>query len=90
MLASALVSGVNNFNEAFKSRINSIIAFGKKITTNVFDSIEKIGSTEIKFDMEGIKNKLFPNREYSVKNLSNKPVDELRTMWSDLSSAQAV
>ncbi len=92
LFASAVVSGINNFNEAFKSRMNSIVSFGKKVTSNVFDTIEKIGNTEIKFDMEGIKNKLFPDREYSVKNLSNKPVDELKTMWSGLrqESTQAV
>ena len=85
VFASAVVSGINNFNEAFKSRFNSIIAFGKKITSTVADSLERIGSKEIKFDMEGIKNRIFPDREYSVKNLTNKPVDELRTMWKSLS-----
>lgn len=88
VFASAVVSGINNFNEAFKSRMNSIVSFGKKVTTNVFDTIEKIGNTEIKFDMEGIKNRLFPDREYSVKNLTNKPVDELKTMWSGLRNPQ--
>ncbi|MCD7779438.1 MAG: hypothetical protein LUH05_02050 [Candidatus Gastranaerophilales bacterium] len=87
MFASAVVSGINNFNESFKSRMNSIVSFGKKVTTDVFDKIEKIGSTEITFDMEGIKNKLFPDREYSVKNLTNKSVDELHTMWTDLTPA---
>ena len=84
LFASAVVSGINNFNEAFKSRMNSIVSFGKKVTANVFDTIEKIGNTEIKLDMDGIKNKLFPDREYNVKNLTNKPVDELKTMWSGL------
>ena len=80
LFASAVVRGINNFNEAFKSRMNSIVNFGKKVT----DTIEKIGNTEIKFDIEGIKNRLFPEREYNVKNLTNKPVDELKTMWSEL------
>ncbi len=89
LFGSAVVSGINNFNEAFKSRMNSIVSFGKKVTTNVFDTIEKIGNTEIKLDMEGIKNKLFPDRKYSVKNLTNRPVDELKTMWADLNQEQA-
>lgn len=89
VFASAVVSGINNFNEAFKSRINSIVAFGKKITSNVFDSIEKIGSTEIKFDLEGIKNRFWGEREYNVKNLTKKPVDEIRTMWSKLTPETA-
>lgn len=87
IFASAVVSGINNFNEAFKSRMNSIGSSFKKITTNVFDKIEKIANTEIKFDMTGIKNRLFPDREYSVKNLATKSVDELKTMWKSLTPA---
>lgn len=89
LFASAIVSGINNFNDSFKSRINAIVSFGKKAVTNVFDTIERIGNTEITFDMTGIKNKLFPDREYSVKNLTNKSVDELKTMWTNL-TPQAV
>jgi len=89
LFASAVVSGINNFNESFKSRINSVISFGKKITTDVCDTLEKIGNTEITFDIEGMKNKLFPDRQYSVKNLSNKPVDELKTMWQELAQKEA-
>ena len=88
LFASAVVSGINNFNESFKSRMNSVVSFGKKITTNVFDTLEKIGNTEITFDMTGIKNKLFPDRQYSVKNLSTKPVTELKAMWDDLSDTE--
>lgn len=89
MFASAVVSGINNFNEAFKSRMNAIVSFGKKVTENVFDTMEKIGNTEIKIDMDGIKNKLFPDRQYSIKQLSNKSVDELRGMWEDLTPEEA-
>ncbi len=84
LFASAVVSGINNFNESFKSRMNAIVSFGKKVTSNVFDQIERIGNTEITFNMEGIKNRLFPDREYSVKNLTNRSVDDLKSMWSDL------
>ncbi len=89
LFASAVVSGINNFNEAFKSRMNSIVSFGKKITSNVFESIERIGNTEITFDMEGIKNRLFPDRQFSVKQLTNKSVEELKNLWCDL-TPQAV
>jgi len=88
LFASAVVSGINNFNESFKSRINSVISFGKKVTTDVCDTIERIGNTEISFDIEGIKNKLFPDRQYSVKSLSNKPVNELKTMWQELTPSE--
>ena len=90
LFASAVVSGINNFNEAFKSRMNSVVSFGKKITTNVFDTIERIGNTEITFNMEGLKNRLFPDRQYSVKNLANRSVDELRGLWTELSPTEAV
>ena len=85
LFASAVVSGINNFNESFKSRMNAIVSFGKKVTTDVFDTIERIGNTEITFDMTGLKNRLFPDRQYSVKNLGNKSVDELKEMWTSLS-----
>lgn len=84
LFASAVVSGINSFNDAFKSRMNAVVSFGKKITTDVFDTIERIGNTEITFDMSGIANRLFPDRQYSVKNLSNKSVDELKSLWQGL------
>ena len=89
LFASAVVSGINNFNESFQSRMNSIVSFGKKVTTNVFDTIERIGNTEVSFDMNAIKNRLFPDRQYSVKNLANKPTEELRDMWTSLSAVEA-
>ncbi len=88
LYASAIVSGINNFNEAFKSRMNSVVSFGKKITHNVFDTLERIGSTEITIDMNGIKNKIFPDRQYSVKQLSNKSVCELKSLWQDLDAIE--
>lgn len=84
LFASAVVSGINSFNDAFKSRMNAVVSFGKKITTDVFDTIERIGNTEITFDMSSIANRLFPDRQYSVKNLSNKSVDELKSLWQGL------
>ena len=69
--------------------MNSVVSFGKKITTDVFDTIERIGNTEITFDMEAMKNRLFPDRQYSVKNLANKPTEELRGMWESLSAVEA-
>lgn len=89
LFASAVVSGINNFNESFKARMNSVVSFGKKITSNVFDTIERIGNTEISFDMTGIKNRLFPDRQYSVKNLTNKPTEDLKSMWQSLAATQA-
>ena len=64
--------------------MNAVVSFGKKITTNVFDALEKFGNKEISLDMSGIANRLFPDRQYSVKNLSNKSVDELKSLWQGL------
>lgn len=89
LFASAVVSGINNFNESFKARMNSMVSFGKKITTNVFDTIERIGNTEITFDLNGIKNRLFPDRQYSVKQLTNQSTGDLRAMWESLSAIEA-
>ena len=89
LFASAVVSGINNFNESFKARMNSMVSFGKKITTNVFDTIERIGNTEITFDMNAIKNRLFPDRQYSVKHLTNQSTCDLRAMWESLSAIEA-
>lgn len=87
VFASAVVGGINSFNDAFKSRMNSIISFGKKMTSDVFNTLERIGNTEITFDMSGIANRLFPDRQYSVKNLSAKPVSELKELWQGLQTA---
>ena len=89
VFASAVVSGINNFNTAFKSRINSVISFGKKTTTDMLNTIERIGNTEVTINMEGIKNRLFPDRQYSVKNLSNRPVNELKDLWQSLTPQEA-
>ena len=89
LFASAVVSGINNFNESFKARMNSMVSFGKKITTNVFDTIERIGNTEISFDFNEIKNRLFPDRQYSVKHLTNQSTSDLRAMWESLSAIEA-
>ncbi len=90
LFASAVVSGINNFNEAFKSRMNSIVSFGKKVTSDALETIERIGNTEIHLNMDSIKNRLFPNRQYSVKNLSNRSVDELKIMWNDLTGMNEI
>lgn len=84
LFASALVSGINNFNASFKSRVNSIISFGKKITNDAVESIKKLGNTEIVVDVDSFRetlaNKIFPDRQYSVSNLTKKPVSELGSM----------
>ena len=89
LFASAVVSGINSFNESFKSRMNAIVSFGKKVASDTLETLERIGNTEVKINMEGIKDKIFPDRKYEVKNLSKMPVEELKNMWQDLTEDEA-
>lgn len=89
LFASALVSGINNFNESFKSRMNAIVSFGKKVAKDSIETLERIGNTEVKIDIDGIKDKIFPDRKYEVKNLSKIPVEDLKNMWQDLNDDEA-
>ena len=84
MVASAFVGGMNSFNEAFRSRINSIISFGRQIRDNIANSWEKAKNTEITFDFKGLAESIsskFDN-SYSVNNLLKRPVDDLHTMFA--------
>ncbi len=89
LFASAVVSGINSFNESFKSRMNAIVSFGKKVASDTLETLERLGNTEVKINMDGIKDKIFPDRKYEVKNLSKMPVEELRNMWQDLTEDEA-
>lgn len=89
LFLSAAASGINCFNEAFKARMNAAAAFCKKITSNIFDRLDKIGSTEIKFDAEGIKDKLFPDRSFEKSRLLNMPVSEIGAKWRSLAAPSA-
>ncbi|MDD3238031.1 MAG: hypothetical protein PHV37_08055 [Candidatus Gastranaerophilales bacterium] len=84
LFASAIVGGINNFNNAFQSRMNAIVSFGKKIKTNVFSTFDKIVNTEISVDFNAfkttLKNRIFPDSQFKVKNLVKRPVEELGTM----------
>lgn len=82
MVASAFVGGMNSFNEAFRSRINSIISFGRQVKDTISNSWEKAKNTEISIDFKGLADSIsskFDN-SYSVNNLLKRPVDDLHTM----------
>ncbi|MBO5948467.1 hypothetical protein J6Q66_06495 [bacterium] len=80
LMVSALVGNINNFNDAMKSRMNSIVSFGKQIKQRTADAIHRIANTEVDFKAmgESIKN-VFVN-PYSVNNLSKRPVGELEQL----------
>lgn len=83
MVASAVVGSMNSFNEAFRSRINSIVSFGRQIRDNISNSWEYAKNTEIKLDFKGLTETIASkfNNPYSVNNLLKQPVDDLRTMF---------
>ncbi len=84
MVASAVVGSMNSFNEAFRSRVNSIISFGKQIKDNIVNSWEFAKNTEIKLDFKGLTESIASkfNNQYSVNNLLKRPVDDLGEMFA--------
>jgi len=82
MVASAIVGGMNSFNEAFRSRVNSVVAFGRQVRDNIASSWERAKNTEITIDFKGMADAISSrfNNTYSVNNLLKRPVDDLSTM----------
>lgn len=82
MVASAFVGGMNSFNEAFRSRINSIISFGRQVKDSISNSWEKAKNTEITLDFRSLADSISSkfNNQYSVNNLLKRPVDDLHAM----------
>lgn len=80
LMVSALVGNINNFNDSIKSRMNSVVSFGRQIKQRTADAIHKIAHTEVDFKAmgESIKN-VFSN-PYSVNNLSKRPVSDLEKL----------
>ena len=84
---SNIVSGINSFNEALKSKAGGIIAFGRKAKESINKAIDFANNYDLG---AGIQNKLksvydsIANRnQYSVKNLVKRPVSELETLLRD-------
>lgn len=82
MVASAFVGGMNSFNDAFRSRINSIVSFGRQVRENISNSWERAKNTEITVDFKGLVESISSrfNNTYSVNNLIKRPVDDLGSM----------
>lgn len=80
---STIVGSVNSFNNSLKSRLNSIVSFGRQTRDNIVSFWEKSKNTEISFDIDGftkfIKSKLVLNPN-SVSNLTKRPVKDLEKM----------
>lgn len=82
LFASAIVGNINSFNNAFKSRLNAIISFGKQVKENIANSWEKAKNTEISFDFNALTESIASkfNNPYSVNNLTKRPTTDLEAM----------
>ena len=84
VLKSAIVGGINSFSNAVKERANSIIAFGRRTKERISSAIDFANSYDvgegIKNAFRSISNRITAGNEYSVKNLTKKPVSELESM----------
>lgn len=83
MFVSAVVGNINSFNNAIKSRLNSVVSFGRQVKDNVANWWEQAKNTEITFDLNGLSqfvSEKFHNNPYGVNNLVKRPVNELEEM----------
>ena len=83
LFVSAVVGNINNFNDSIKSRMNSVVSFGRQIKERTSQAIQKIAHTKIDFKAmgESIRNAFI--NPYSVDNLSKRPVSDLELMWKE-------
>ena len=83
MFMSAVVGNINSFNESMKSRLNSVVSFGRRVKDNVANWWEMAKTTEVTFDMNGLSkfiSEKFHTNPYGVNNLLKRPVNELEEM----------
>ena len=83
MFMSAVVGNINSFNSAIKSRLNSVVSFGRRVKDNVSNWWEQAKNTEVTFDLNGLNrfiSEKFNNNPYGVNNLVKRPVNELEGM----------
>jgi len=83
MFMSAVVGNINSFNEAIKSRLNSVVSFGRRVKDNVANWWEMAKNTEVTFDMSGLNkfiSERFHTNPYGVNNLLKRPVNELEEL----------
>lgn len=86
MFMSAVVGNINSFNGALKSRLNSVVSFGRQVKDNVANWWSQAKNTEISFDLNELSrfvSERFGNNEYSVNNLMKRPVNELEGMLKE-------
>lgn len=82
VFVSAIVGNINSFNNAIKSRLNSVVSFGRRVRDNISDFWTQAKNTEITFDLSELTryiNEKFQG-EYGVSRLTKRPVSELQEL----------
>jgi len=81
MFASAVVGGINSFNDAFKRRAADVVAFGRSIKTNVMNTLEWANNYDAGAALKKSFGAIRDSYDYRIGKLTNTPVDNLREMW---------
>lgn len=84
---STIVGGINSFNESLKQKAGGIVAFGRKAKESISKAIDfannyDIGAS-IKNTFSSIVESVTNRNQYSVRNLTKRPVSELESLFKD-------
>lgn len=87
LFVSAIVGNINNFSDIFKSKMNSVKTFAKKVQNSIINTVDKLQNTEVTLDFQAFKDtvqkRFFPDSSYKVKNLVKAPVNDLKSMLQE-------
>lgn len=86
MLTSAIVGSISNLSSAISARLNTVANFGRKMKANVVDAWKQAQSIEIHINpmalVDSAKTAFASMTEYSVSNLTKRPVSDLSEMFT--------
>ena len=81
---SSIVGGINSFNNALKQKTSGIISFGHKAKESITRAIDFANNydlgVELKKTFDSIYSSFANINQYSVKNLTKRPVSELESL----------
>lgn len=85
MLTSAIVGSINDVNQAIKSRLDSVMAVGRRIKEKSVAAWKFLNEAKLSINFsERVENSIkfiWPNQQYRVENLMElSPKNELRDM----------
>ena len=83
-LKSTVVGGINSFNESLKQKAGGIVAFGRKAKESIGKAIDFANNYDlgavIQNKLKTVYETVTSGNQYSVKNLTKRPVSELESM----------